>query len=1051
MINTKLTEIRPLSTPSYRRQGTAVTTNKYGEIYEGDYYEDFRHGIGKFSWSDNSQSFIGTFFRDVRFGFGLYKNSLYKFECFYKNGNPFGYGIREYKSDKTLDCGWWKGDWLIRLKGSFEPVVNYSDLFKILTAKNRVKEIRKSNVLWNNEDYILHQFTDIYSSDKYIANDVKIKHILRCLSGNQSLKRTMNVIQEHIAQYRTIVEPVCGVKQPTLPINNNTPLIKAIADHVMLFRFPQELMENESDTSLSRSKNSDDTELDAENLEPEYIEILRRTWRNLLSNYYQKDKEDKFGKETKSSLELMNLIWNDNVEEVKKKLNKRTDYVDVSDNNGITPLMLAVGKENIEMINLLLYNGSDINYMTDTGVTPLGIACHLLDNHMEKISPEYSSYYSENNEVEKKDDCEDEDTSKMELSLCESVVGHVSFDDKITKPFSMISADLQSAYIHQLSIAIQKRKIKKTETTEPLYTKALEFQRQKNLTKIIGLLVRKGANAKLVNFPKPPLTIATLVGDDELVQLLLKQQCNVNESIGDECQYSPIHIATLTNSSKAKKILTDLLNGLADPNRRANYNGEYDDYVNLLSVNSTEKLTREGSTALHILAANKNKYAAEMVQILLEHNVDPNLLANGLSSLALAYLTRNEKVIQKLFESKRLNVNEHLGYGLGNIATVVIMTKKYKLNEKISEIEKLRKYGLILRDTFPLTIDEVDKEIYGNVLDYTHMKFQQHEILSGTSYHALSPEMKVELNEWKAITKYLANEFRADFKEQSIERIKSGFHDGSYNSLPPTNKYMLDWDKEVTEKRLELIQSASPHKIPQIYIQSRASSFLTEYNSPKEVEFCYNCGKSASGRKKNFKKCSRCKEVAYCSTICKQKNWKEVHKGECLNLRKLSGDETNRIDQKKTVSIQNKKDTTEKKRETTVKRNIDSHVRESKLKISTNRENISHENRRIIGSGRIANEYLLKQQLKTIAGKESLESLASRIEQKNDGSLYFRTRTNVSLKLFVDKKKKIVCVDMINNPYRIQLPSDTAMRYLNALSNYTWNKNYKGPENYSFE
>lgn len=88
------------------------------------------------------------------------------------------------------------------------------------------------------------------------------------------------------------------------------------------------------------------------------------------------------------------------------------------------------------------------------------------------------------------------------------------------------------------------------------------------------------------------------------------------------------------------------------------------------------------------------------------------------------------------------------------------------------------------------------------------------------------------------------------------------------------------------ESEINFIRVNDEHSIPSLlkyadcYVFIEVGTYIMRYDTMfgifTKLNHCRNCGTT-----KNIKKCSGCKSVHYCSTICQSANWK-IHKNKCL-------------------------------------------------------------------------------------------------------------------------------------------------------------------------
>jgi ankyrin repeat protein len=75
-----------------------------------------------------------------------------------------------------------------------------------------------------------------------------------------------------------------------------------------------------------------------------------------------------------SSLNLFELSFNGQSQTVRDLLMRHKAYVDVCDSRGLTALHFATYNVHINVVNVLLDSGANVNQLSDDGLTPLAIA-----------------------------------------------------------------------------------------------------------------------------------------------------------------------------------------------------------------------------------------------------------------------------------------------------------------------------------------------------------------------------------------------------------------------------------------------------------------------------------------------------------------------------------------------------------------------------------------------------------------------------------------------------------------------------------------------------
>ncbi len=95
-----------------------------------------------------------------------------------------------------------------------------------------------------------------------------------------------------------------------------------------------------------------------------------------------------------------------------------------------------------------------------------------------------------------------------------------------------------------------------------------------------------------------------------------------------------------------------------------------------------------GRTPLHIACAKNDEYSAAVVQLLIDHNANPNFICNGFSPLSLAIASGNKEAVDILLKSGFCDLSLPLTNGVGSALSVICSTL-YEPNWPVAERLKL--------------------------------------------------------------------------------------------------------------------------------------------------------------------------------------------------------------------------------------------------------------------------------------------------------------------------------------------------------------------------
>ncbi|XP_065644158.1 ankyrin repeat and MYND domain-containing protein 1 isoform X4 [Hydra vulgaris] len=578
-------------------------------------------------------------------------------------------------------------------------------------------------------------------------------------------------------------------------------------------------------------------------------------------------------------------------------------HPDASDFKGHTALIVASINCQLDVLNYLLDVGANINKLTDEKVSPLSACLNLLyspqnflDNIAENMPKEnlFNAVW-----VEKKNGfivCRNE--KKMIMSVYESQ--HVYFKNKHKNvdvmPFLVI--------MHESKIV----------------SKCILQERKPFLEKTIKLLLKRGSDPNISTVPMPSLFFAVKSADMLAVESLLAK--NVDTSTKIEKDLCVLHIAVAL-PTKSVEITSLLLQHGADPNARDNYFDE-------------EHGKEDGRTALHIVCCREDDYktAQQVAEMLLQHGANPNLLCCGSSPLSLAIGSGNDLIVETLLK-KNANPSLKLGKILGSALCVAASFQAERRRthlQRIHLIEKLIAHGADM--LAPVYVS--DKHLYGTVIDYAYCIFKQDRCIAFTPYHALSLIEREICKARKYVLVCLSNffreailkkekEFNESFKPNILKidaetnkvffpilvkrevKIKEDFFSNELikeveindeinirkkqcwdsNSINVTDigqqkffrvSNLMGENNELIGLRYILVELCLAD-INNINMSMFSTKNVTIIDRRKRFYYCYECGRSTGIE---LFPCKRCKQIFYCSSLCKVQGWKNRHQKECL-------------------------------------------------------------------------------------------------------------------------------------------------------------------------
>lgn len=314
----------------------------------------------------------------------------------------------------------------------------------------------------------------------------------------------------------------------------------------------------------------------------------------------------------------------------------------------------------------------------------------------------------------------------------------------------------------------------------------------------IRLLLKRGADPNSSNVPWPVIFFAIKAADVEAVRLLLLCGASTSEKLPEQKGgLAPLHIAAALPGEEGELITELLLDALADPDTRA---AEDDSFLNTtledewmkdrISEDSLQKLG--GRTALHIACAREDNYrvSSRIVQLLLQHHADPNLLVNGHSPLALAIISGNDAAIYELLR-KGADPNLTLTHGVGTalcVATATDHENRRTPRERLKLIDKLVASGADILAPIPVG----PRRSLGTAVDYAYYNFNLDRRIAHMPYHALNPAERLIYNSRRELLAHIGSVLRLKAVEREKRKIEEEQRSGDTSGKQNLNKFSIN-------------------------------------------------------------------------------------------------------------------------------------------------------------------------------------------------------------------------------------------------------------------
>ncbi|XP_065773263.1 ankyrin repeat and MYND domain-containing protein 1 isoform X4 [Muntiacus reevesi] len=803
-----------------------------GESYHGQFYRDHRHGLGTYMWPDGA-SFTGTFYLSAREGYGAMCLKERLFQGLYKADERFGPGVETYR-DGSQDVGLWFRDHLIKLcveiPGSLS-VHSYPEFSGFLThtpAKVTLADEEKM-------DWGLEEGRDpfFYDYKRFLLNDdlTLPPEIYIYSTDNSHLPMTSSFRKDLDARiFLNDIPPFVDDGDPWF-IRNETPLMVRIQKQAYKFRNKRAHSSWNMDAILEGRR----------------------------SGFARRGPKEQLSKEMILKAQEGNYDW------IYGILRDNLASPDVADAKGYTVLAAAAAGPSlqvhchIDIVNLLLDNGANVNKCTDEGLTPLNM-CFLL--HYPTVS--FKPNIAERTVPEPQEASKPATTTQRSLSILESPVEPVVLEEPVMAPGGLErkqssarpnieegrrgaqergstsgrssasdsersramasgtlgrssacsnDSDFESGRaMHHFRIDLppqllecgaQGHSLLQTPGAGPadrgtMRRMALRMVQDRHRWATIKLLLRRGADPNLSRVPMQVLFFAVKAGDVDGVRLLLENRARTDIQFPPELgALTPLHIAAALPGEEGVKITELLLHAITDVDARA---ADQDD------VYKQAKL---------------------------------DLLP---SSLKL----NSEAGPPSIYYSRCTSVPDEGGRTALHVACE---------REDNHRIDRLINYGADILS--PVTLSQGDKTAVGTAVDYGYFRFYQDRKIAHCPFHMLMPAERETFMARKKLLEYMGLQLR-----QAVF-AKEG-----------------QWDLKVLHlsKRAELA--------PCLRLKRKGTGMpkgqdLLGQEQIPFFKFCYQCGRSIGVR---LAPCTRCYGILTCSKYCKTKSWADFHKKDCNAL-----------------------------------------------------------------------------------------------------------------------------------------------------------------------
>ncbi|XP_064341414.1 ankyrin repeat and MYND domain-containing protein 1 isoform X4 [Camelus dromedarius] len=792
-----------------------------GESYRGQFYRDHRHGLGTYTWPEGS-SFTGMFYLSCREGYGTMYRKTRLFQGLYKADERFGPGIETYP-DGSQDVGLWFRAHLVKLcepaPGGFS-IRSYPEFSGFLShTPARISLADEEKMEWPLQE---GQDPFFYDYKRFLLNDSLMlppeMHVYSTDSGH--LPMTSSFRKDLDARiFLNDIPPFVEDGEPWF-IKNETPLMVKIQKQAYRFR------NKKAHTSWNMGAILDGNR----------------------GGFAHHGPKERLSKEMILKAQEGNYDW------VYGILRDNLASPDVADATGYTVLAAAAVHCHIDIVNLLLDNGADVNRCTDEGLTPLSM-CFLL----YYPTGSFKSNIAERTMPEPQEAVKTLMTPNRSFSLSEAATEPVFQEELVPasggqepKPLSARSGseegsqpsedgDLRSSASElgkaqdAASGALDRCTPCSTETdfksnrcmrnfcikpSQELLERgaqahgqlkapaaptgsdkgtvrrmALSMVQRRNRWLTIRLLLQRGADPNLSRVPMQALFFAVKAADVDGVRLLLESGARTDIQFPPELgALTPLHIAAALPGEEGVKITELLLHAITDVDARA----------------------------------------ADQDDVYRQNKID--LLP---SSLKL----NNEAGPPSTYYGERSSATDEGGRTALHVACE---------REDNHRVDRLINHGADILN--PVTLVQGDKVAVGTAVDYGYFRFYQDRKIAHCPFHTLMPAEREMFLARKKLLEYMGLQLRRAVLAKESQ-----------------------WDPKVLHlsKRVELA--------PSLRLKRKSPSLpkgldLEDQELIPFFKFCCQCGRSVGVC---LSPCTRCYGVLTCGKHCRTRAWADFHRRAC--------------------------------------------------------------------------------------------------------------------------------------------------------------------------